>query len=114
MNESQITTTQDIERFLLGSTNVSMSLEGNKQDVYNWIEPTLVRFCQAASKGRLSRQYSKNCAKAATASSASMPKESAASCPAISSKIKSFDVADYRFNAGLSSNDTYTFTRPAP
>ncbi|MBL4774981.1 MAG: peroxide stress protein YaaA [Mariprofundus sp.] len=28
--------------------------------------------------------------------------------------IKSFDLADYRFNADLSSDDTYTFTRPAP
>ncbi|MBL4774901.1 MAG: hypothetical protein JKY87_02425 [Mariprofundus sp.] len=42
MNESQIKTTQDIERLLLGDTNVSMSLEGNKQDIYNWIERTLV------------------------------------------------------------------------
>jgi hypothetical protein len=44
MNESQIKTINDIERFLLGATNTSMSLEGDKQDVYNWIERTLVRF----------------------------------------------------------------------
>jgi len=44
MNESQIKTINDIERFLLGAISTSMSLEGDKQDVYNWIERTLVRF----------------------------------------------------------------------
>jgi len=44
MNESQIKTIQDIEIFLLGATTTSMSLEGDKQDIYNWIERTLVRF----------------------------------------------------------------------
>jgi len=44
MNESQIKTINDIECFLQGATSTSMSLEGDKQDVYNWIERTLVRF----------------------------------------------------------------------
>jgi len=44
MNESQIKTIKDIESFLLGATSTSISLEGDKQDVYNWIERTLVRF----------------------------------------------------------------------
>ena len=42
MNESRIKTTQNIEHFLLGGTNVSMSLEGNKQDVYNSVKNNAV------------------------------------------------------------------------
>jgi len=44
MNESQIKTINDIERFLLGAASTSMSLKEDKQDVYNWIKRTLVRF----------------------------------------------------------------------
>jgi len=44
MNESQTKTINDIECFLLDATIASMSLKGDKQDVYNWIERTLIKF----------------------------------------------------------------------
>lgn len=44
MNEQQIKTLDDIERFLTGVTSTSISLQGGKKEVYAWIERTLVLF----------------------------------------------------------------------
>jgi len=44
MDEMQIRTLEDIEQFLAESTGSQLKLQGNKDDVYKWIEHTLVRF----------------------------------------------------------------------
>ena len=44
MNELQIKTLEDIDRFLTGVIDTSISLQGGKQEVYSWIERTLVLF----------------------------------------------------------------------
>jgi len=43
MHETQIRTLEDIEQFLAGMTGTSLQLQGSKDDVYGWIERTLVR-----------------------------------------------------------------------
>lgn len=44
MDETQIRTLEDIRRFLAGMAETSLKLEGDKDDLYRWIEHTLVRF----------------------------------------------------------------------
>ncbi|MFQ5356717.1 MAG: integrase [Mariprofundaceae bacterium] len=44
MDESQIRTLEDVEQFLADMTGASLQLQGSKDDVYRWIERTLVRF----------------------------------------------------------------------
>ena len=44
MDETRIRTLEDIAQFLLGTAETSLKLGGSKDDVYGWIEHTLVRF----------------------------------------------------------------------
>jgi transposase InsO family protein len=44
MDEMQIRTLEDIEQFLAEPTGAQLKLQGNKDDIYKWIEHTLVRF----------------------------------------------------------------------
>ncbi len=44
MDEIQIRTLEDVEQFLAEPTGAQFKLQGNKDDVYRWIEHTLVRF----------------------------------------------------------------------
>ncbi len=44
MDETQIRTLEDIGQFLAGTTDTSLKLQGSKDDVYAWIQHTLVRF----------------------------------------------------------------------
>jgi len=44
MDEIKIRTVEDIEQFLSEPTGSQLKLQGNKDDVYKWIEHTLVRF----------------------------------------------------------------------
>jgi len=44
MDETQIRTLEDAEQFLTGMTDASLQLQGSKDDVYAWVQRTLVRF----------------------------------------------------------------------
>jgi len=44
MDETRIRTLEDVEQFLAGTTGTSLKLQGSKDDVYGWIQHTLVRF----------------------------------------------------------------------
>jgi len=44
MDETQIGTLEDVEQFLTGTTGASLQLQGSKDEVYKWIQRTLVRF----------------------------------------------------------------------
>ncbi len=44
MDETRIGTLEDIAQFLLGTAETSLNLDDDKDDVYGWIEHTLVRF----------------------------------------------------------------------
>ncbi len=44
MDELQIRTLEDVEQFLAEPTGAQLKLQGNTDDVYKWIEHTLVRF----------------------------------------------------------------------
>jgi len=44
MDETKIRTLDDIAAFLAGTVETSLKLQGGKDDVYTWIERTLVRF----------------------------------------------------------------------
>jgi len=44
MDEIQIRTLEDVEQFLAEPTGTQLKLQGNTDDVYKWIEHTLVRF----------------------------------------------------------------------
>jgi len=44
MDETQIRTLEEVERFLAGTADTSLKLHGSKDDVYAWIQHTLVRF----------------------------------------------------------------------
>jgi len=44
MHEARIRTLEDVEQFLVGTTSASLKLQGSKDDVYAWIQHTLVRF----------------------------------------------------------------------
>jgi len=44
MDEIKIRTLEDIEQFLLEPTSSQLKLQGNTDDVYKWIERTLIRF----------------------------------------------------------------------
>ncbi len=44
MDEMQIRTLEDIEQFLAEPMGAQLKLQGSKDDVYKWIEHTLVRF----------------------------------------------------------------------
>ncbi|MFQ5356530.1 MAG: hypothetical protein ACE5DY_08635 [Mariprofundaceae bacterium] len=44
MDETEIRTLEDVEQFLTGTTDTSLKLQGSKDDVYAWIQHTLVRF----------------------------------------------------------------------
>jgi len=44
MDETQIQTLEDVEQFLAGTVDASLKLQGSKDDVYAWIQHTLVRF----------------------------------------------------------------------
>jgi len=44
MDEIQIRTLEDIQQFLSEPTGSQLKLQGSKDDVYKWIERTLIRF----------------------------------------------------------------------
>lgn len=44
MDETRIQTLEDVRQFLLGGVETALVLHGSKDDVYRWIEHTLVRF----------------------------------------------------------------------
>ena len=44
MDETRIRSLDDVAAFLSGTTDTSLKLQGGKDDVYTWIERTLVRF----------------------------------------------------------------------
>jgi hypothetical protein len=44
MDETQIRTLEDVEQFLAGTADTSLKLQGGKDEVYAWIQHTLVRF----------------------------------------------------------------------
>jgi len=44
MDEIRIRTLENVEQFLAGTTDTSLKLQGSKDDVYAWVERTLVRF----------------------------------------------------------------------
>ncbi len=44
MDEIQIRTLEDVEQFLAEPTGAQLKLQGNTDDIYKWIEHTLVRF----------------------------------------------------------------------
>lgn len=44
MDDTPIQTLEDIRQFLAGTTETPLKLEGGKDDIYRWIEHTLVRF----------------------------------------------------------------------
>jgi len=44
MNEAEIRTLEDIEQFLAGTTCQSLKIQGSRDNLYAWVERTLVRF----------------------------------------------------------------------
>jgi len=60
MDETQIQTLKDVEQFLAGIFDASLKLQGSKDDVYTWIQHTLVRFrylCLGKKQKGLVRAY---------------------------------------------------------
>ena len=43
MDEKKITTVADIEGFLAGTDHANLRIQGSKDDIYAWVERTLIR-----------------------------------------------------------------------